>query len=143
MRYNNQITEPGRNKIMTRYGTAAALAILTLLAASQAALALSAQATAPLNIRSGPGASYEVVGVLGNAERVEVESCRNNGWCRITYPGGEGWVSSHYLVEAGFHKNWSARSRIDPPSADKGRTFFERFIAPNLDIQVDASKYDN
>ena len=47
-----------------------------------------------LNVRSGPGASYPVVGGLVSGQRVNVLE-RQNGWARFEAPAG--WSSEQYL----------------------------------------------
>ena len=49
-----------------------------------------------LNVRSGPSTSYSVIGKLSNGTKVEVIST-SNGWSKIKYDGGTGYVSSKYL----------------------------------------------
>ena len=49
-----------------------------------------------LNVRSGPSTSYSVTGKLSNGTKVEVIST-SNGWSKIKYDGGTGYVSSKYL----------------------------------------------
>ena len=61
--------------------------------------ALAAQATASVNVRSGPSTSYSAVDVLSRGETVAVRECRSNGWCYITHPGPDGWVSGRYLAD--------------------------------------------
>lgn len=61
--------------------------------------AMAAQATASINVRSGPSTSYGVVDVLSRGETVNVGECRSNGWCYITHSGPDGWVSSRYLSD--------------------------------------------
>ena len=51
----------------------------------------SAQA---LNVRSGPGASYPVIGWLSNGQSVRVLE-RQNGWARLENPAG--WSGERYL----------------------------------------------
>ena len=51
-----------------------------------------------LNVRSGPGTSYDKVGVLMKGSRVEVVE-EMNGWSKIKYNNGYAYVSSRYLVE--------------------------------------------
>jgi len=67
------------------------------------ALATDATATTALNVRSGPGASYGVVDTLTPGEVVDATECQPNGWCYITHPGPDGWVSSSYLTAAPSH----------------------------------------
>ncbi len=47
-----------------------------------------------LNVRSGPGANYPVIGWLANGQRVRVLE-RQNGWARIDNPSG--WSGERYL----------------------------------------------
>ncbi|HEY8595774.1 MAG TPA: SH3 domain-containing protein [Devosiaceae bacterium] len=76
----------------------AALAAIGLMAATSAALAVEAEATAAVNVRSGPGTSYGVVDTLYNGERVDVTECTPSGtWCYLTHDGPDGWVSASYL----------------------------------------------
>ena len=48
-----------------------------------AASAASAVATSTVNVRSGPGTSYSVIGSLSRGELVDVGGCRS-GWCYLT-----------------------------------------------------------
>ena len=49
-----------------------------------------------LNVRSGAGTSYSVLGSLSKGTKVEVIST-TNGWSKIKYNGSTGYVSSKYL----------------------------------------------
>ena len=49
-----------------------------------------------LNVRSGAGTSYSVLGSLSKGIKVEVIST-TNGWSKINYNGSIGYVSSQYL----------------------------------------------
>lgn len=57
-----------------------------------------------LNVRSGPGTSYRIVGALGNGDRVRNLGCQSQGssrWCRIemmTDMRERGWVNGRYLI---------------------------------------------
>jgi len=66
------------------------------LAMTTAAQAYPARAESSVNVRSGPGTQYDVVGQLGPGERVNVSGSAG-GWAHI----GGGWVSSNYLTAAG------------------------------------------
>lgn len=57
-------------------------------------------ASTDLNVRAGPGTNHRVVGSIGPNDPATLRDCSGN-WCRISYGGGEGWVSSRYLVEGG------------------------------------------
>jgi len=73
---------------------AAAAAALCLAAGTGAALADTATASSPVNVRYTPGGAK--VGVLYRGEQVEVLKC-TGGWCLISHPGPDGWVSQDYL----------------------------------------------
>lgn len=75
----------------------AVFAIVGLFLSTTAALAYESSATVSLNVRSGPGTSYQVVDTLYAGEPVEVTECASNGWCYIEHSGPGGWVSSKYL----------------------------------------------
>lgn len=79
----------------------AAVAVLASLACGSAALAQSASATAiaDLNIRSGPGPQFELVGFIEEGESATVEGClEGSKWCRVSYEGVTGWSYSDYLT---------------------------------------------
>jgi hypothetical protein len=78
---------------------ATALAAITGLGFASAAVA--DQATASVNVRSGPSTQYRVVDVLYPGEEVNIETCRSNGWCLIEHSGPDGWVSARYLSNDG------------------------------------------
>jgi len=74
--------------------SAAAMSI----AAGSAMADIMATASTNVNVRSGPGSNYPVVGTLGAGESVGITGCINRGnWCRVSMGGGEGWVSSRFL----------------------------------------------
>lgn len=74
----------------------AVLALIAIIFTAIPALAATAVATTPVNVRSGPGTNYRVVDVLARGEEVEVIECQAR-WCRIRHPGPDGWVSARYL----------------------------------------------
>lgn len=77
------------------------LAALLVMAMSAGAFAWEAVATTSLNVRSGPGTGYGVVGVLQRGQVVDVQYCRS-GWCFISGSSrANGWASQRYLAEAG------------------------------------------
>lgn len=83
---------------MTRLGLAAGAALLFI----PAALAVEAEALSSVNVRSGPGTSFDIVDTLYAGEDVEVVECNASGtWCRITHSGPDGWVSRSYLTAPG------------------------------------------
>lgn len=58
-----------------------------------------ATANFKLNVRSGPGVAYTVIGQLKAGDAVDITGRRpDNRWIRINFNGQEGWISSG-LVE--------------------------------------------
>ena len=76
-----------------------ALAAMTSL--GFAGVSFADEATASVNVRTGPGTSYRVVDTLYAGEQVNIETCRSSGWCYITHSGPDGWVSARYLSNDG------------------------------------------
>src|SRR5690606_10852893 len=66
-----------------------------------AGAAVADQATASVNVRTGAGTQYRVVDTLYPGERINIVSCRSNGWCLVEHYGPDGWVSARYLSNAG------------------------------------------
>jgi len=71
-----------------------------LLLSTGAALAVPATAQTDLNVRSGPGTQYPVVGSIQGGETVDAGAC-TGGWCRVSFSGGSGWASRSYLAMGG------------------------------------------
>lgn len=69
-----------------------------LLSASVARADVVASATTDLNIRSGPGPQYDVVGVIKGKDKATVKGCIEGSlWCDVSYKGKKGWAYSKYL----------------------------------------------
>jgi uncharacterized protein YraI len=75
---------------------AGGLAGAALLLSAGAALAEPGQATASVNVRSGPGVGYAVLDTLYPGEDVDIQRC-TGGWCYVVHDGPNGWVSASYL----------------------------------------------
>jgi uncharacterized protein YraI len=76
----------------------AALAAAALLSASASAATL-ATATTALNIRSGPGPQYNIVGVINDRGQAHMLGCIEGSlWCQVDYHGTQGWAYSKYLT---------------------------------------------
>ena len=74
-------------------------AVLGSLLLAGPALAIPGYSTAHLNLRSGPGTQYPVVGVMEYNVRSEITGClADYSWCAITVAGLSGWASAEYLV---------------------------------------------
>src|SRR5690349_3496431 len=71
-----------------------------LLLSTGAALAVPATAQSDLNVRSGPGTQYPVVGTIGGGETVDVGSCTGS-WCQVSFSGGSGFANRSYLAMGG------------------------------------------
>ena len=68
-------------------------------AAPAFAQSVEAVAATDLNIRSGPGPVYDVVGVITGGDAVPVSRCMDAAsWCEVSYNGVTGWSSSDYLA---------------------------------------------
>ncbi len=72
---------------------AACVGALALLAGTGAALADPGQATAGVNVRSGPGVNYPVVSALQPGEAIDIGQCQGT-WCYVTHNGPDGWAAA-------------------------------------------------
>lgn len=52
--------------------------------------------TDQLRVRSGPGTSFRIIGLLNKGQAVTVLE-NNENWIKISTPFGEGWVASQYV----------------------------------------------
>jgi len=78
--------------------TIAAFAAFAALSTSASAATL-AMATTPLNVRSGPGPQYDVIGVIPDNGHATVIGCiQGSLWCQVNYAGNRGWAYSRYLA---------------------------------------------
>lgn len=83
-------------KLVLKSATAAA-ALFAVVGIANAEML--ARATADLNIRSGPGPHYPVVGVIGVNEDTAINGCREGSkWCAVSHDGINGWAYSDYLT---------------------------------------------
>ena len=79
-------------KVLPLAGVLAALA-------APAMAATVGTAVTPLNIRSGPGPQYPVIGAIPTGREAVVNGCiRGSRWCQISYGGRQGWAYSQYLT---------------------------------------------
>ena len=77
------------------FGAASAL-VLSVSAASAA----PATAETSLNVRSGPGTEYEVIGAIPAGATVDVRGC-SGSWCQVNFRGERGFASRSYLAMGG------------------------------------------
>lgn len=81
---------------MRRRGVALGLGCLLVLATAAAAENAWVRG-APLNIRSGPGNEFRILGTAQPGDRMTVLK-RGDGWTRIATPDGKkGWIAGGYL----------------------------------------------
>ncbi len=81
-----------------KYTTIAIVAVMALFVSVSGAMAYQAAASTSLNVRSGPGTNFGVVGVLQTNQVVNVLECNaSNTWCRIQDRTTRGWASARYL----------------------------------------------
>ena len=55
-------------------------------------------ATGNVNVRTGPGTSYDKLGQLKTGEAVKRVAIGSNGWSKVEYNGKEAYISSNYLT---------------------------------------------
>jgi uncharacterized protein YraI len=74
----------------------------TMLVPAIASAATTAFTTSDLNIRTGPGASYQRFDTIPHGGSVTVYGCLSGyNWCDVSWAGNRGWVSGNYLAYAG------------------------------------------
>ncbi|HET7714495.1 MAG TPA: DUF1236 domain-containing protein [Bauldia sp.] len=78
---------------------AAISAGLATLFVAAPALAVPGYSTAHLNLRTGPGTQYPVVGVMEYNTQADITGCLSDwSWCSVNVAGLSGWASAEYLV---------------------------------------------
>lgn len=112
-----------------KFAAAAGVAMLAVLAASPAQAAQEATAKSSLNVRSGPGTNYVKVDTLYGGEKVQVHECNYAGWCYITHPGPDGWVSRNYLWIGPVNKPSTYHNPAPKPSVSANVQ-----ISPNVSL---------
>lgn len=71
-----------------------------------------------LNIRSGTGVNYSIVGKANNGEIVELLEKSSNGWFKVKMSNGVvGWGSSSYIVETNQSSNDSNINTQEPSTS--------------------------
>lgn len=64
-----------------------------------ASAATIATAMTPLNIRSGPGPEYSIIGAIPDRGQATIIGCiQGSLWCQVSYNGQQGWAYSQYLT---------------------------------------------
>lgn len=81
-----------------------------------------------LNVRSGPGTNYRIIGALGNGDQVRRLRCETPArttWCEIemlTDMRERGWVSARYLTGGGAQGGAATQLPSMPSDAGAGQT---------------------
>lgn len=90
---------PGGPTATAAVATRTPLSTATIVPATETPETVSGSVTAEsLNVRSGPGTTYPVIGGLSLGDEVEVVGKNDTGsWLQITYEGGRGWVFATYI----------------------------------------------
>ena len=70
-----------------------------LVLSAGAASAAPATAESAVNVRSGPGTQYQVIGTIPGGATVDVGGCSAN-WCQVSFNGETGYASQSYLSVA-------------------------------------------
>lgn len=74
-------------------------AAVGVLLSTSAQAATQASAFTDLNLRAGPGPTYQVIGVIPADGVVSVEGCLDAAnWCKVSFGGAQGWASGDYLT---------------------------------------------
>ena len=110
-------------------GTAAllqpAVAQTTTTTTTTVATQTMAMATTPLNIRSGPGPEYPVIGAIPTNGQAAVLGCiEGSQWCQVSYNGSQGWAYSQYMTGTGI--------RTLPPIAYSAPTTGTAIVRPSI-----------
>lgn len=88
--------------MMAALAKSAVAAIALMGFAGVASAQVMAQAVTDLNVRSGPGPEYPVVGAIMASGHATVSGCiEGSKWCQVSASGVEGWAYSDYLTTAG------------------------------------------
>jgi uncharacterized protein YraI len=81
----------------------ALIALILLLPLAALASDVTVYAGTTVNVRSGPGTDYSIIGRLFDGESAEVNgrNSTDNSWLRIDFDGSEGWVAASVVSVEG------------------------------------------
>src|SRR5262245_31086503 len=72
---------------------------LSAAVAVPASAEIVATAMTPLNVRSGPGPEYSIIGTIPDRGQTTIIGCiRDSLWCQVSHNGRQGWAYSQYLT---------------------------------------------
>jgi cell wall-associated NlpC family hydrolase len=66
-----------------------------------------------VNVRSGPGTSYQVIGQVHSGDTLEAETSNSNDWYQIDFQGQTGWIAG-WLVQDTQQVTASASRGLSP-----------------------------
>lgn len=88
-----------------------------LFLASSAYAQTTATAATDLNLRAGPGPTYEILAVIPVAQSVTVDGCLDvSNWCRVAFGEINGWASGDYLTAMVEAPIYTYRERLAVPT---------------------------
>lgn len=92
-----------------------AIALSTFATLSTSASAETiATASTPLNIRSGPGPQYDIVGAIPDRGHATIIGCiQGSLWCQVSYNGRQGWAYAQYLTAQLSGRSLIAAERLN------------------------------
>lgn len=97
------------------------------------ALAEPATATRNINVRSGPGLSYEVVDLLIQGEPVDKRQCNTDGsWCYIRHEGANGWVAAVFLETSASQQSQQNNTDTQQPNNTPMQNGYTSTVALNV-----------
>ncbi len=73
-----------------------------------------------LNVRKGPGTGYARIGSLSNGAKVTITG-EQNGWYKISYNGGTGYVSKEYIQAGGSSATTAPTKAPDEGTGTTGK----------------------
>lgn len=82
--------------------------------------------TINLNVRKGPGTSYEVVGALKTGEEAKVTGIAENGWYQILFKDKECYASNKYLVDTKEEAEAIQKAREEAKAGEQGAAIGEQ-----------------
>lgn len=85
------------------------------------------QATANVNVRSGPGTNYSILGWLSKGETTTKTGTSGN-WTIISYNGGKGYVNSAYLKATGSNIS----SSINTSTNNTSQTLLSAIVSTSV-----------
>lgn len=103
----------------------------------------TATVTSSLNLRSGPGTSYDVVDVMPEGATVTITGASQNDYYPVSYQGEDGWAAGSYLDIGGSSASSPASASASPspsPSPTGGTTLT---ATTNLNLRSGPSTSDD